>query len=462
MNEPRHIAVIDIGKTNAKLALVDLVTLSEIAVVTRPNTVLSGPPWPHFDTEGHWVFLLEALSQFHAQHDVDAISVTTHGASVVLLDKNGDLAAPILDYEHEGVKETAEEYDRIRPSFSHTCSPRLANGLNVGAQLHWQFHTDPNLRERTAHILTYPQYWTHRLTGVIASDVTSIGCHTDLWEPITGKFSNLIETLDIVDKMVPVRKSTDILGPILTHIADATDLSPDTLVTCGIHDSNASLYLYILSQQAPFAVISTGTWVITMAIGGDPTQLDPTRDTLMNVNALGDAVPSARFMGGREFELIQNGHPVHYTPEDINKVLRDNIMLLPAVDPSSGPYQGFESRWLGAEPEEGSGERAVALSFYLALMTQSCLELTRAKGPTIVEGPFVKNSIYLSMLNAVTDRPVLRSNSATGTSIGAALLFNQNGHLAKFVETVVPNDLNSLKTYASRWRSAVDTAPKNC
>lgn len=57
-----HIAVIDIGKTNAKLALVDLVTLTEIAVVTRPNKILAGPPWPHFDVEGHWQFLLAALA----------------------------------------------------------------------------------------------------------------------------------------------------------------------------------------------------------------------------------------------------------------------------------------------------------------------------------------------------------------------------------------------------------------
>ena len=49
-----HVAVIDIGKTNAKLALVRIPDLSEIAVVTRPNTVLPGPPYPHFDTAAHW------------------------------------------------------------------------------------------------------------------------------------------------------------------------------------------------------------------------------------------------------------------------------------------------------------------------------------------------------------------------------------------------------------------------
>ena len=41
--KPNHIAVIDIGKTNAKVALVDLNDLSEIAVATRPNKVLAGP-----------------------------------------------------------------------------------------------------------------------------------------------------------------------------------------------------------------------------------------------------------------------------------------------------------------------------------------------------------------------------------------------------------------------------------
>ena len=145
MMPPRHIAVIDIGKTNAKLALVDLPTLTEIDVVTRPNHVLPGPPWPHFDVDGHWAFLLEALGRFHRSHRIDAISVTTHGACAALLDADGRLAAPILDYEHDGPAERVVAYDALRPSFARTGSPRLAGGLNVGAQLDWQFHRDPAL-----------------------------------------------------------------------------------------------------------------------------------------------------------------------------------------------------------------------------------------------------------------------------------------------------------------------------
>ena len=455
MTKARHIAVIDIGKTNAKLALVDLSTMSEIAVLTRPNEVRPGPPWPHFDTEGHWTFLLNALGQFHRSYGVDAISTTTHGASIVLLNAEGNLAAPILDYEHDGPTETAAQYDAIRPEFSETGSPRLANGLNVGAQLFWQFSADAELHARTAHILTYPQYWGHRLTGQIASDVTSIGCHTDLWVPAKGRFSDLVDRLGISDKMAPVRKSTDVIGTILPSIASATGLSADTPVMCGIHDSNASLFPHILKQDAPFSVVSTGTWVIVMSIGGMPAQLDPSRDTLVNVSAMGDAVPSARFMGGREFELIQQGHPVEVETVDLAHVLETNLMLLPAVDPTTGPFQGLEMTWHGVEPPEGSGDRTVALSFYLALMTASCLRLTGANGPTIVEGPFAANAQYLAMLEAATGRPVLHSKSATGTSIGAALLFGSAKSLSSPENTSADMSLSKLRKYAADWNSIV-------
>jgi len=110
-----HIAVIDIGKTNAKLALVDLGTLKELSVLTRPNTVLVGPPWPHFDVNGIWDFLLDAMARFHQSHGIDAISITTHGACTALIGHDGGLAAPILDYEHDGPNATAADYDAIRP-----------------------------------------------------------------------------------------------------------------------------------------------------------------------------------------------------------------------------------------------------------------------------------------------------------------------------------------------------------
>ncbi|HQU66856.1 MAG TPA: FGGY-family carbohydrate kinase [Albidovulum sp.] len=456
MTAPRHVAVIDIGKTNAKLALVDTETLSEIAVVTRPNRVLPGPPWPHFDLEGHWAFLIAGFAEFHRAHGIDAISVTTHGASCVLLDAQGNLAAPMLDYEHPGPDRLHAEYDSIRPDFAETGSPRLPMGLNVGAQLFWMFATDPGLKDRTATILTYPQYWGFRLTGVTATDASSLGCHTDLWNPQEGRLSTLADRLEVADRIAPTLPSAAVLGPILPDIAKATGLPEGTPVHCGIHDSNASLLPHVLTRHTPFSVVSTGTWVISMSMGGTPVTLDPARDTLVNVNALGAPVPSARFMGGREFELLLPGERVAPTDGDRTTMLETGVMLLPAIVPDSGPFRGRPARWLPKEPSNGSSARMAAVSYYLALMTAECLRLIGHAGTVVVEGPFARNPDYCEMLAVATGSAVETAAGQTGTSQGAALLAApEAARVSTTPFAVFPGRTEALTRYAVRWRQSL-------
>ena len=449
-----HVAVIDIGKTNAKLALVRRLDLSEVVVVTRSNAVLLGPPYPHFDVEGHWQFLLDGLASFHAEYGVEAITITTHGAAGALIAADGSLAAPILDYEHKGPDDCAKAYDAIRPPFSETGSPRLTMGLNLGAQLHWQFASDPQLKERVAQIVTYPQFWAHRLTGFFASDVTSLGCHTDLWNPYQGQFSSLPARLDIADKIAPPRKPSDVLGSVTAEVAQRTGLPADTPVHCGIHDSNASLLSHLVMQKSPFSVVSTGTWVIAMSVGGRPVNLDPAFDTLVNVNAFGDAVPSARFMGGREHDLALGGSAVQAVESDMLEVLGNGSMLLPAVVSETGPFAGTRAKWVGDEPSMGTGKRSAAVGFYLALVTSYCLDLIGHEGPVIVEGPFAQNMAYLTMLGAASHSSVVPMDSATGTSQGAALLvasgeFSQHQMPAFLVTNTRMSE--ALSRYAAKW-----------
>lgn len=451
-----HVAVIDIGKTNAKLALVRLSDLSEVAVVTRPNTVLPGPPYPHFDIDGHWAFILDGLARFHANHRVQAISVTTHGAAGALIAKDGSLAAPVLDYEHTGPEDLAKAYDAIRPSFAETGSPRLSMGLNLGAQLHWQIETHPKLLGTVETVVTYPQFWGHRLTGVAATDVTSLGCHTDLWNPYARAFSSLPNALGLSGKIASPRKPGEILGPILKEVARRTGLDPKTPVYCGIHDSNASLLPHLITRKPPFSVVSTGTWVIAMGIGGTSVTLDATRDTLVNVNAIGDAVPSARFMGGREHDIALAQKQVTSEDADIKNVLTDEVMLMPAVVLETGPFGGCRHRWIGKEPPIGSGVRSAAVSFYLAMVTSRCLELIGHQGDVIVEGPFARNQAFLRMLEAASSARICPIESSTGTSAGAAMLVS-GGSIAKdaLLAAALPDEQLGalLASYAQAWRA---------
>lgn len=458
MNALRKIAVIDIGKTNAKVAMVDLESNTEIDVVTQPNTVICDGPYPHFDTASHWRFILQALKRFQSQYGIDGIAVTTHGACAALIAKNGSLAAPVLDYEFDGPDRVRSEYEKIRPSYALTGSPPMSGGLNLGAQLFWQFSEDQDLLGRTAHIVTYPQYWGYLLTGELACDVTSMGCHTDLWEPENAQFSSLVTALHIKDKIAPVRKSNDVLGCVSAEISTATGISEHTPVLCGIHDSNASLYPYILKQSSSFSVISSGTWVVVMSVGGTKVKLDPYRDLLLNVNALGQPVPSARFMGGREYEIIRNGRDDIFDENDLEVILQNGCMLLPAVVPTSGPFKNAKMSWVGNSEGMSHKEQLVALSLYLAMMSATCLELVGADGDIIIEGPFAQNTLYMQMLAAATDRPVYRSAAITGTAVGAALLFSDSAPLARLQPIELSEKHGLLVTYAQKWRALANSS----
>ncbi|MFK7903028.1 MAG: FGGY-family carbohydrate kinase [Nitratireductor sp.] len=454
MQRPSAVAVIDIGKTNVKLALVDLETMREIEVVSQPNEVLEQAPYPHFDADKIWNFIIASITGFSKTYEISAITTTTHGACCALLDENNELVTPILDYEFDGPDALSKAYDELRPAFEETGSPRLPGGLNIGAQLFWLFQTQPDLKARTKHIVTYAQYWTARLTGVVVNEFTSLGCHTDLWNPKAAKYSSFVEKAGWLELMAPVEKANSLIGVLKPELAAEMGLKPNTRVHCGIHDSNASLYPHLFKRQSPFCVVSTGTWVISMAIGSSSIKLDPKRDTLMNVNGLCEPVPSARFMGGREFETLMQGRTQEYIQEDKASVLNKMLMLLPSIVTNSGPYPDKISKWLNREGELTNGEYFIVVSYYLALMTASCLELIESAGSIIVEGPFANNAHYCEMLQASTGQLVVPF-VGTGTSIGAALLTLEHNNKEVVEEEMSFSAEQALTAYARHWKKIV-------
>jgi sugar (pentulose or hexulose) kinase len=459
MNAFRRIAVLDIGKTNAKLVVLDSDTGAEIAAERIANTTRTSGPYPHYDIEGLWAFIVGALRTLSAAPGYDAISITAHGASAALLARDGSLAMPVIDYEHAYPQAIRDAYDRLRPPFAETVSPRLSGGLNVGAQIHYQKTAFPEDFARVGTILTYPQFWAYRLTGIASNEVTSLGCHTDLWDPRAGAYSSLVDTLAIRELLAPIRSAFDALGPVLPEVAAEIGLTTAVPVFCGIHDSNASLLPHLLDNQAPFSVVSTGTWVINFAVGGEFDDVDPARDVLANVDAYGRAVPSSRFMGGREFEILSDEiGPVadHDAADAVDRVIDRGIMLLPNVAEGSGPFPGRRMRWLAAE-DAAPAERLAAASLYLALMTEACLGLIGARGTVFVEGPFSRNATYLKALSSLTGSSVVALPGSTGTSQGAVLLAGIKPR-AHAVSAPVRAQLPGLAAYRRAWYDAMAAA----
>ena len=450
----RYVAVIDLGKTNSKVALVDTQTAEEVKVVTQTAAVSSASDYPSLDHQAIKAFVIDSLSVLAAEYSVDAITVSTHGATVALIDAAGELTLPVLDYEAQEIDTLRAAYNKHRPRFCDTGSPALPGGLNIGAQLYWQQSNYPKQFAVTQTILTWPQYWVYLLTGNRHNDVTSLGCHSDLYEPRRQRYSSLVSDMGWSSLMPPVKHSGQLSGALVQPLVEQLGLRKSVPVYTGIHDSNASLVPHLLVQDEPFSVVSTGTWFIVMAIGGEPVELDETKDTLLNVNARGGAVPSARFMGGRERDLLEASSMA--SERSLAELLSNHVepgMFMPSMVSGTGPYPKAKGRWVGAYTAHDAAVRDSAISLYLALMTNESMQLIGSAGPTFIEGPLAHDKQFAQMLSAVSTRPVLISGAQTGTSVGAAMLISAPKTPPAYeMISLSPDRRDELVCYANLWQ----------
>ena len=421
--------VLDVGKTHAKLLLIDDAG-DVVSRQTHVNQPLDTGTYTALDTASLASWLTSAIATLPERHRIRDLSITTHGAAFCLMDDHG-LITPPMDYEWDGYGPKREEWQRQASLFEETGSPALALGLNAGLQLVWFKHTQPETWAQVRHILPYPQYWGWWFTGQWASEVSSLGCHTHLWAPHEASFSSWAWREGFDRCLPPLRHAWDTLGCLRPEWAQIWQLPSDLTVRVGAHDSNACLARYL--HTVPGAtVVSTGTWVVVMATHGQPVALDARRDELLNVNVEGACVPTGRFMGGREYAcLVGDADPAWATLEGLIQVLRLGWRASPAFSPAGGPYAGQQGQiWRHGQSQSledvPAGLRPALAAFYAAEITVNLIKHLNPTKPTpvILEGPLAYNESYVAAVAALLPgQPVWRSTDALeGTARGAWML----------------------------------------
>jgi L-fuculokinase len=446
------IAIIDIGKTNARVALIEPHTGAEVWRAQRVNQIVSTPLVRELDIREIERWLIQTLQHAPDKQRVSAIVPIAHGAAAVLVDQQGAVVfAP--DYEDPRFEQVNERYDAARDRFEQTLSPNLPLGLNLARQLYYLEEQHPEVFARVAHIFPYPQYWAWRLSGVRASEVTSLGCHSDLWFPRENTFSMLARERGWTQRFAPLRFAGDVLGTVTPEMAQRTGLSPECRVICGIHDSNASYLQHSIGRARgePFAVVSSGTWTIVMAGGADPARLRAERDMLGSANAFGSPVPTARFMGGREYESIASSKAI---PDEraLHAVLQRQAMALPAFA-SGGPFAGHEGKLVDTEKLDDQ-ERAALATLYETLMIDVLLQSLGAQGDTVVDGPLAGNPLFARLLAALRpDSRILIAPASTSSGRAACYLAGMELPGSDVSAASKPLRASELEAYRAAWRT---------
>ena len=371
--------------------------------LSRVNAVRIRDGVAQLDVEGVRDWLLAGLRELSVETKIEAIIPVAHGAAAVLLDCERAVAA--IDYETSIPANVASAYDAERDDFEATLSPRLPGGLNLGAQLFWLERLFPELWPSGGQVCLWPQYWALLLCGEAACEVTSLGCHSDLWRPLEGRFSDLAIRRGWAERLGPLRRADEPLGVVRASIAAETGMSPSSRVFCGVHDSNAALHAargLPELQDRPFSVVSTGTWFVCLNAGSDPrVPYDSTRGMLANVDIEGRPVPTSRFMGGRDYETWMG---------DALGALSDADLL-------------HQARETPSPTRKDPRLRATQASLELARRTDRALALIAAEGPILVEGRFAGDEAFgLALAQLRPAQPVYRSSFADGVAVGALRL----------------------------------------
>ena len=462
--QTRATVVLDVGKSLTKVSLWS----GAGTLIERRSRVNERPEaggYLALDAAGIEEWLASTLREFSRMERVGQIIPVAHGAAAALL-RAGKLHAPPLDYEHPIPAAIHREYDEQREPFVLTGSPALPAGLNLGAQLHFLERAHPEIWRGGFTVLPWPQYWSWRLSGCAVSEVTSLGCHTDLWYPAAGSYSRIAMDRGWTARFAPLARADTVVGPISAEWTERCGLPGDTKVLCGSHDSNAAMMAARAvagAERGDMTVLSTGTWFVAMrtpngARSTPPATLPEDRDCLVNVDLNGQPVPSARFMGGREIEILMGaeGQRAEFENDQAGQVAAANIviakgaMILPTFAARTGPYGLCSGGWLSMPVDPL--QRWAAVCLYAALLADTALDLIGSKDCLIVEGRFSAWSLFVGALAALRpDMAVHTAPTGVDVALGALTLLAPRFPFGGALTRVYPPALQ-LNEYRERWR----------
>ena len=456
MNKQDVIAIFDFGKTNKKVFLFDenyKIVLERSAQL--PETVdEDGEPCENVQIIRKWLF--DSLYELTRLHDfnIRAINFTTYGASFVYLNKHLQEILPLYSYLKE-YPTPLKDYFYAKyggeKEFSYRTSSPVLGSLNSGMQLYRIKIEQPLIFGEIKYTLHLPQYLSFLLSGQFCSDMTSIGCHTNLWDFIKYDYHDWVIKEKVIEKLCPIIPCN--------HVFETTFSGNNYLVGPGLHDSSAALIPYLLCFQEPFILLSTGTWCISLNPFNDSilTKEELEMDCLHYISFEGKPVKASRLFAGHEHDVqlkricryfkqdISRYHTMNFNPEIIYRLQKNNLIsrnndlgenLLKVSPFSNKELSDFST------DEEAYHQLILDIVMQQYKSTQLIVKGTNPK-QIFVDGGFSGNDIYMNLMASVfPGMKIYAASVAQATAIGAALSIHHSWN-----KKPLPDHIFDLKYY---------------
>ncbi|HET7117713.1 MAG TPA: FGGY family carbohydrate kinase [Hanamia sp.] len=458
MNQQNVIAIFDAGKTNKKLFLFDenyKIVFERTAIF--PETT-DEDDFPCENLENLKMFVLNSFNEIInlKEFKINAINFTSYGASFVYLNEQFHTFTPLYNYlkpySESLQKQFYDKYGGEDEFAFQTASPVLGS-LNSGMQLYRIKYEKPDLFKEIKYALHLPQYLSFLISGNICSDITSIGCHTNLWDFQKNEYHSWVQQEGVLEKLAPILSCTEVVPASLS--------GNNYSVGIGLHDSSAALIPYLMNFKEPFILISTGTWCISLnPFNHAPlTKKELKNDCLCYMSYDAKPVKASRLFAGNEHEIqvkriseYFNQNAARYRQMDFNPVTitsleNKNGSLEQLIEKTKIQNKGlFTTRDLSSfkNDEEAYHQLILDIVAQQYLSTQFVLKGTNVKR-IFVDGGFSNNAIYMNLLaSAFPGMEVFAASMAQATAVGAALCIHDSWN-----KKDIPHDIIELKYFSA-------------
>lgn len=449
------VAVFDIGKTNKKVFLFNenYQIVWEQSVVFPEIVDEDGFPCEDINALKNWIVYRFAEMESLKEYNLKAINFSTYGASFVYVDQEGNNLTPLYNYLKPYPKTLKEKfyskYKGEEKFATKTASPILGS-LNSGMQIYRLKNENTSLFDKVNYCLHLPQYLSSLLTGQFFTDITSVGCHTNLWNFKKMKYHKWLRKEDIITKIAPMHSAEETL-PLLENTAISVGI--------GLHDSSSALIPYILNFTEPFVLLSTGTWVITMnPFNNQPLTFEELQDDcLCFLHFQGKPVKASRLFSGNEHEVQTKRLANHFGVSiDTYKAVtydKDIVKQLRGVNfnSASSTHQKqilkqfpFENRNLNDFKNYEIAYHQLLLDIVAQQIISTNLVIHNSPVKKVfVDGGFSKNPIFMNLLaEAYPEMEIYAASMAQASALGAALAIHKSWN-----PKPIQNDLIDLKFY---------------
>jgi sugar (pentulose or hexulose) kinase len=429
------IAVFDIGKTNKKLLLFDESLKLVFQAEQKFPEIRDEDGFECDDIRLLESWMKESITKLlnNGEFRIKAINFSTYGASLMHLDAEGKPLTPVYNYLKPMPEEVLagfyEKYNGVEEFSRKTASPALGM-LNSGLQILWIRKKRPEIFGRIHSSLHFPQYVSYVFTAKIASEYTSIGCHTAMWD-----FDSNIYHQWLADEGIrlPEPLPNDTFYPV--------EINGYRLKTgIGIHDSSASLVPYLKAVNEPFVLISTGTWCIFMnPFNDEPLTGDQLRkDSLCYMSIHQKQVKSSRLFLGHIHDVNVERLNRHFgTHSGFYKSIKANTIKVSRLINKKERYffsKGIPDDYIGNESLSGFltfDDAYHQLMFDLVDIAMESLELIipaeNQPQTFFITGGFARNELFTKLVaGRLPGKRIFTSEVDNSTALGAAIVMYES------------------------------------